>query len=199
MKKKVVKKTTLDDYSDLMVHEIKDLDYLNLNKIINSIWSAYIDGRRMYFAGNGGSASLASHMAADLGKNTTKDHKNGFENRLNTISLCDNVAWISAISNDMSYDDIFVEQLKSHATKPGDVLIIISGSGNSTNIIKAAVWAREHQLYLIGILGFDGGFVKNLLDLSLIVKSANYGIVESMHSFIHHYIVEYIKMRKREE
>jgi len=117
---------------------------------------------------------------------------------MKAVSLCDNMAWITAVSNDMSYDDIFVEQLKSFAT-PEDLLIIISGSGNSTNVIKAALWAKDHKIHSIGILGFDGGYVKDFLELVLIVRSPNYGIVESVHAYIHHYIIEVLKMRKKEE
>jgi D-sedoheptulose 7-phosphate isomerase len=192
------KKQQTNEYSDLMIKAIKNLDIKSLDKIVDFIWESYKNGRTMFFAGNGGSASTASHLAADLGKNTTRDHKDMQETRMRTISMCDNVAWITAVSNDMSYDDIFVEQLKSYA-KAGDVLFIISGSGNSMNVVKAAMWARDHKLHSIGILGFDGGIVKNFLELTVIVGSYDYGIVESMHSYIHHFLVEKLKKRKKDE
>jgi D-sedoheptulose 7-phosphate isomerase len=97
----------------------------------------------------------------------------------------------------MSYDEIFVEQLKSLG-KPEDLLIIFSGSGKSMNIIKAGLWAKENNLRSIGILGFDGGYVKDFLDLSITVDSTNYGIIESVQAYIHHFIVEVLKKMKSE-
>jgi D-sedoheptulose 7-phosphate isomerase len=137
-------------------------------------------------------------MAADLGKNTTRNHYDQLENRIKTMSLCDNVPWITAVSNDISYDEVFVEQLKSFATE-GDLVIVFSGSGNSTNIVKTVLWAKDHNIHSIGILGFDGGYAKDFLELSLIVKSSNYGVIESVHSCIHHYIVEVLKRKKKEQ
>lgn len=192
------KKQPVSEYSDLMIKAIKNLDTKSLDKIVDIIWKYYKNGKTIFFAGNGGSASTASHLAADLGKNTARDHKDMQENRMRAISMCDNVAWITAVSNDMSYDDIFVEQLKSYA-KAGDVLFIISGSGNSMNVIKAAMWAKAHKLHSIGILGFNGGFVKDFLEVTIVVKSHDYGIVESVHSYIHHFLVEKLKNRKRDE
>lgn len=185
----------LEEYSKLLIRAIHELDQPALNKTIDLIWSAYKSGKTIFFAGNGGSASTASHIACDLGKNTTGNHSDNRENRLKTISLCDNMAWITAVGNDISFDEIFVEQLKNQGSE-GDLLIIFTGSGKSLNVIKAALWAKENKLRTIGILGFDGGSIKDFLDLSLIVKSSDYGIVESMHSYIHHYIVEVIKQMK---
>jgi len=188
----------LDLFSGLMMDAIKNLDTKSLNRIIDAVWESYKNDNTIFFAGNGGSASTASHWAADLGKNTARDHKDGRENRMRTMSMCDNVAWITAVSNDMSYDDIFVEQLKSYA-KPNDMLFIISGSGNSMNVVKAAIWARDHRLHSIGILGFNGGIVKEFLEHSITVDSSNYGIVESVHGYIQHMMVELLKKRKKEE
>ena len=191
-------KYPIKGYSDLIVQAVNGINQQTIGKIVDLIWATYESGNTLFFAGNGGSASTASHMAADLGKNTINNHSDTREDRLKTISLCDNIAWISAVSNDISFDDVFVEQLKSLA-KPGDLLIIFSGSGKSMNIIKAVAWAKENNLRSVGILGFDGGYVKDFSDLSIIVESTNYGIVESTHSHISHFIVEVLKKMKSEK
>lgn len=200
MKKKTLepKGYRKDDFWSTLSRSIDEIDLPTLNKIIDLIWTTHLNSKTIFFAGNGGSASTASHFAADLGKNTTRNHFDQLENRMKTMSLCDNVAWITAVSNDMSYDDIFVEQLKSFAT-PGDLIVIISGSGNSTNLIKTALWVKDHGLHSIGILGFDGGYIKDFLELSIIVNNTNYGIIESVHGSIQHYIVEVLKKRKKLE
>lgn len=198
MKRKNKGKYLFKEYSQLMIQAVDNLDEQSLSQIIDLVWDTYTSGNTIFFAGNGGSASTASHIAADLGKNTTRNHYDRNETRMKTVSLCDNLAWITAVSNDISYDDIFLEQLKSLA-KPQDLLIIFSGSGKSMNIVKASLWAKENNLRSIGILGFDGGYVKDFLDLSIIVDSTNYGIIESVHAYIHHFIVEVLKKMKTEK
>jgi D-sedoheptulose 7-phosphate isomerase len=151
--------------------------------------------KTIFFIGNGGSAATSSHLAADLGKNTVENILNINEKRFRTISLSDNISWITAVANDLSYEDVFVEQLKNLAGE-GDVLFIVSGSGNSKNIVKAASWAKTNKLSVVGLLGFDGGEVKKYTGEGLVVESDNYGIIESVHSYIHHYIVEALKPMK---
>jgi D-sedoheptulose 7-phosphate isomerase len=105
------------------------------------------------------------------------------------------MAFITALGNDLSFDDIFSEQIKNFG-KRGDLLISISGSGNSKNIVRAVEVANIIGMYTVGLLGFNGGMLVDMVDLPLICKSDNYGIIESAHSFIHHYLVESLKIKK---
>lgn len=197
--KKRIKKTKeprfIDHYSALMIKTLKEFDKDSLETIVDIIIDTYKNNKNIFIAGNGGSASTASHLAADIGKNTIVDYKDPHSKRIKIMSLCDNLAWITALANDFSFDDVFVEQLKNLGNE-GDLFIVISGSGNSPNIIKAALFAKKIKIKTIGILGFDGGFANEILDHSFVVRSTDYGIVESMHSYIHHYIVESLKNKK---
>ena len=148
------------------------------------IWKAYKKKKMIFFAGNGGSASTATHLAADIGKNA------GI--KIKTLALTDNVAWMTALGNDLSYEDIFVEQLKNFATK-GDLLFVISGSGNSGNVVKAVAWAKRNGVKTAALLGFSGGKLLKMVDVPVVVPVDHYGYVEGIHSEIHHYLVEALK------
>lgn len=169
---------------------IDELDQNALQKMVNIIWKAYKNNQHIFFAGNGGSASTATHLAGDMGKNIGLPFK--------TIALTDNIAWITAIGNDLSYEDIFIEQLKNFA-KPKDVLVVISGSGNSANVVKAVKWANKAKLTTVGLLGFDGGKLLKLVDHPVLVPVKHYGYVEGIHSEIHHYLIESLKLLKANE
>ena len=142
----------------------------------------------IFFAGNGGSASTATHLAADIGKNA------GI--KIKTLALTDNVAWMTALGNDLSYEDIFVEQLKNFATK-GDLLFVISGSGNSGNVVKAVAWAKRNGVKTAALLGFSGGKLLKMVDVPVVVPVDHYGYVEGIHSEIHHYLVEALKRQAK--
>lgn len=174
-------------YFEELKFVLDKLDHRQLEKMVEVIWKAYQNKQQIFFAGNGGSASTASHLAADIGKNINLPFK--------TISLCDNVAWITALGNDLSYEDIFVEQLKNFA-HPKDVLVVISGSGNSANVVKAVKWANKNKLITIGLLGFDGGKLLKLVKHPVLVPIKHYGYVEGIHSEIHHFLVEALKLKK---
>lgn len=175
------------------------LEGLNLGEVdgfVKILWEAGEKGRNIFFIGNGGSASTASHMAADIGKNTVlPKSKNKW--RFKTWALTDNVAWMTALGNDLSYDDIFVEQMKNLA-KRGDVLVAISGSGNSLNVVKALIWAKKEGLKTVGMLGFKGGRAKGLVDLAVMVGVDHYGYVEGVHSEIQHCVIEALKVKVKE-
>lgn len=168
---------------------LSTIPYEDVEKMVKVIMSAGENGNTIFFCGNGGSASLASHLAADIGKNTVNDKKFRFK----TMSLTDNISWLTALGNDLSYEDVFVEQLKNFAQN-GDVLFVVSASGNSQNILKAIRWANANGLKTVGLLGFQGGEAKNLLDLNVLVPINHYGYVEGVHSEIHHCIVEALKL-----
>lgn len=155
---------------------------------------AYEDGAQVLVAGNGGSASTASHLACDLGKTVLGAEPTSRTSRFRVVSLADNVALLTAWANDVSYDAVFAEQVKSLG-RPGDVLVVITASGNSANVIKAVEVARERQIATIGLLGFDGGAVREMLDEHIVVTSREYGHVESAHVVLCHLLTEWFKQR----
>jgi phosphoheptose isomerase len=146
--------------------------------------SAYHSGATVFIAGNGGSAATASHMMADFQK-TTLGKEIGITKRIRAIALSDNGPVITAWGNDFGYDLIFAEQLRTLA-KPGDLMIVISASGNSPNIVAALEVAKQVGVETIGFLGFQGGKSKAMCDVPVVVESTNYGIIEDAHSVFMH-------------
>lgn len=180
------------DYLTRVCREIERLDLSQVEELSELIESAYHDGRFVFICGNGGSGANASHLCEDLAKCTLRDFEN--QKRLKVLSLTDNTAGIMAWANDEGYDRIFVEQLKNLAS-PGDLLLAISGSGNSPNILKAVEWAKKHGLTTVGITGFGGGKLKGLADHNLHVGIDDMGIVESLHQVVFHWIIDDIYRR----
>ncbi|TMM27841.1 MAG: SIS domain-containing protein [Actinobacteria bacterium] len=158
------------------------------------LFRAYRNEKQVFTVGNGGSASTASHMAADLGKNTIGPNMRRFR----ILSLNDNAAIVTALANDIGYEHIFSEQLVN-LIQPGDLLVAISGSGNSPNVVRAMTYAREQCAEVVAVLGFDGGLAAGLADLAVIVPIDHYGIVEDVHLIINHILVDYFKARLAEE
>jgi D-sedoheptulose 7-phosphate isomerase len=158
------------------------------------LFRAYRNEKQVFTVGNGGSASTASHMAADLGKNTIGPNMRRFR----ILSLNDNAAIVTALANDIGYEHIFSEQLVN-LIQPGDLLVAISGSGNSPNVVRAMTYAREQCAEVVAVLGFDGGRAAALADLAVIVPSDHYGIVEDVHLIINHILVDYFKVRLADE
>jgi D-sedoheptulose 7-phosphate isomerase len=144
--------------------------------------------------GNGGSASTASHMAADLAKNTIGANMRRFR----VLSLNDNMAILTALANDLGYEKVFSEQLKN-LIRAGDLLIVVSASGNSPNVVNAIRYAQERSAEVAGIFGFDGGTGATLADFSIVIPSNHYGVVEDVHLVINHILVDYFKARLAEE
>lgn len=140
--------------------------------------------RSVYVCGNGGSAATASHLAVDLGKNTP----NGPGPRMRILSLTDNVPWLTALANDRGYEDCFSEQLRNYL-RPDDVVIGISASGNSDNVVRAFELARANNAHRLALVGFDGGHLDRLATHRIWVDSWDYGIVESMHLIVVHMLV----------
>src|SRR5258708_8091125 len=154
-----------------------DLPHDSINQIAAELLRANESGRMVYLFGNGGSASLASHFACDLGKGTA--YCNGGK-RFRVLALTDNIPTMTAWANDCSYEDIFAEQLRNFV-QPHDVAFAISGSGNSKNVLNALRVAREAGATTVGISGFQGGEMKYLCDLCVIVPSNNMQIIENLH------------------
>src|SRR5215207_8522054 len=141
---------------------------------------------QVFVVGNGGSAATASHFAVDLGKGASLDA----ERRFRVLSLTDNVPWITALGNDLSYEDVFVEQLKNFA-RPGDLLLAISGSGNSENVLRAVRYANSIGCRTIGLAGFAGGKLREQAQECLVVNSDHMGRIEDGHFIVQHLIVYY--------
>ncbi|OGX23497.1 MAG: hypothetical protein A2Y03_04955 [Omnitrophica WOR_2 bacterium GWF2_38_59] len=183
---------------DFIKNYLKDLknklDELPIDKIEELaaiLENARKKGKKIFISGNGGSASTASHFACDLGKGTVKDHHDIKETRFQVISLLDNMATYTAYSNDFGHDHVFSQQL-CNLVQPGDIVIVITGSGNSKNIIKAVETAIERKAITIGFVGFDGGILKPMLDHYIHVYSDHYGIVEDVHLILAHMISYYL-------
>ena len=154
---------------------------------IEAIAQRLIMADQVFLMGNGGSASTASHIANDL-------HAAG----INATSLCDNIALLTAIANDKEYPQIFIDQL-AVKMRPGDVVIAISGSGNSENVIRAVNFANGRDVFTIGLLGFGGGKLREMVKLGIILESHNYGLVESVHLLIGHLITDEVRNPKESQ
>lgn len=181
-------KKYIEELSDI----INKIDQEKINSLANKIIEVRDNNKTVYIIGNGGSAANASHWACDLNKGTLERHFDQHQKRIKVSSLTDNITLMTAISNDLGYDEIFSQQLRNCIMK-GDLLITITGSGKSKNIINAINVAKMSQAYVISLLGFDGGEVAHISDDSLIVPSNNYGIIEDAHSIVGHIITEKIK------
>ena len=175
------------EYLERVCTEIRRLDPTQLETLSALIEDAYHAGRFVFICGNGGSGANASHLCEDLAKCTLRDFEN--QKRLKVLSLTDNTPAILAWGNDEGYDRIFVEQLKNLAS-PGDVLLAISGSGNSPNILKAVEWANRQGLITVGITGFGGGRLRTMAQYGLHAAVDDMGIAESLHQVVFHWIID---------
>jgi D-sedoheptulose 7-phosphate isomerase len=162
-----------------------------IDQIAETLVKAYDAGRTVYLFGNGGSASLASHLACDLGKGTA--YCNGGK-RFRALALTDNLPTLTAWANDSGYEDVFSEQLRNFV-QAGDVALAISGSGNSKNVLNALQVAQEARATTVGISGFQGGEMKSLCDICVIVPSNNMQIIEDLHVAMAHSIFRIVYSR----
>lgn len=172
--------------------QINKISWKEIARAIKILHSTYEDDGRVYLIGNGGSAAIASHFANDLNKTILGKKGDKKTKRFQAQSLSDNVPILTAWANDVGFEAIFSEQLKNFA-KDKDVLIAISSSGNSQNIIKAVKTAKKLHLPVIGLVGFDGGKLLPLSDAKIHVPSFKYSIVESAHDAICHLITTYFE------
>lgn len=152
---------------------------------------AYTRGATVFSCGNGGSAAIANHLQCDhvKGVRTATD----LSPRVTSLSV--NIELLTAIANDLTYADVFAYQLQSQS-RPGDVLIAISSSGRSANIVRALEWARGHGLRTIALTGFDGGEARMVAEVTIHVRGANYGVVEDLHQAIMHALAQYIRQSR---
>jgi D-sedoheptulose 7-phosphate isomerase len=157
-----------------------------------TIERAYRDDRQVFVIGNGGSASTASHMACDLAKNIYPADGAPRIRRFRVLSLTDNVALITALANDNGYDRVFADQL-SYYVRPGDLVIAISASGNSPNVLEGLAAARTAGARTAALLGFGGGRARELADVSVLVDSRDYGHVEDAHLVVNHLVTAWMR------
>jgi D-sedoheptulose 7-phosphate isomerase len=184
----------VDKYLTSLHCAVEALPRDRLMELGDILYRTYRNGQQVFILGNGGSASTASHMAADLSKNTIGANMRRFR----VLSLNDNQALLTALANDLGYHNVFSEQLKN-LIRAGDLLIVLSGSGNSPNVINAIRYAQGQCAEVVGILGFQGGEAARLADLSIIVPSDHYGIIEDVHLIINHILVDHFRHRLAEE
>ncbi len=187
-------------YIDRFKAELDKLDQAQVKKWADLIYDAYESGNFVYIIGNGGSGCNASHMAEDLGKSSLREKDLGDESlrRLKVLSLTDNVGWIMAVGNDVGYDQIFLQQLMNYGQE-GDVVLAISGSGNSENILKAVDWSNRHGLKTLGLTGYGGGKLRDMAQHSFHVPLDDMGMVESIHLAIFHWVLNDVFARINNE
>ena len=176
----IASKKFSDDYLNYISDLIYQLDRNHISEFVDHVLGVRDNKQTIFFLGNGGSASTASHFVNDISLGSRQ-----FENPFRAVSLCDNQAVITAIANDDGYENIFLQQLQTQA-KPGDSMVCISASGNSQNLIKAVEWSKVHGIHTISLTAFDGGYLKQHTDLNIHVptKIGEYGPAEDLHMVI---------------
>jgi D-sedoheptulose 7-phosphate isomerase len=167
---------------------LRAISLAHLEKVLRLLEEAYLNGRRIFIMGNGGSAATASHFALDLAKNTIVPGAP----RLKAISLTDHVPLITAWSNDTAYEHIFAEQLEN-LVEPGDVVIAISASGNSLNLINALRLAERSRAFTIGLLGAKGGKIKDMVNAYILAPGQNIEQEEDAHMIVAHVITRHMR------
>lgn len=176
--------STFDQYINRINLALAEMSQTSVDEALGLLSKTFESNNRIWIAGNGGSAATASHFATDLSR-----CNNSSGQPVNGISLCDNSGLITAISNDFGFDLVFSCQLSNAAVK-GDLLIVISASGNSKNLLLAIEWAKDNGVKTLALTGFDGGKAKVLADTSLHVPTSNgdYGVAEDAHSILCHFL-----------
>jgi D-sedoheptulose 7-phosphate isomerase len=187
-------------YVSRLQEELARISLQELEGWADLIYRAWENDRWVFILGNGGSGTTASHMSEDLGKSTLRpeDLKDESKKRLKVLSLTDNAGWIMAVGNDVAYDQIFVQQLMNYGGK-GDLVIAISGSGNSPNVLNAVDWANRHGLTTFGLTGYSGGKLKHMAQHGLHVPLDDMGMVESIHLCLFHWALNDVYARINRE
>ena len=185
-------------YADAYFAEVgkaqASVDRKKLTQALKLLDAAYERGATLYVCGNGGSASISNHLVCDHSKGGQTDT----DLRPKVVSLATNIEMITAIANDIDFDDVFVYQLRTLAEK-GDVLLTISASGDSENVVRAAEWANKNGVEVIAFTGFKGGRTAKLANVNLHVKGDNYGVVEDAHQSLMHILAQYVRLSRMKE
>ena len=174
-------KSNIINYINTLTDSLNSISITEIEKVAKVLLDGFKNEKRIFICGNGGSASTASHFACDLNKGVRYNQNKRFK----IISLCDNIPTITAYSNDLSYDNIFLEQLKNFYQK-GDIIIGISGSGNSKNVLKALEFVNSNKGISIGFTGFNGGILKKIAHYSINSKTNDMQISEDIHLVLTH-------------
>jgi len=178
-------------YTSQYSRAAQSVDRAELQKAADILRDCYQNSGTAFSCGNGGSAAIANHLVCD--------HLKGCRTDTDIVprvqSLSSNIETITAVANDIGYEDVFRYQLSSLA-RPGDVLITISSSGDSENVVKAVDWARDNSVKTIAMTGFDGGRTAEKADVNLHVTADNYGVIEDLHQSLMHVLAQYIRMQK---
>ncbi|MFZ5783521.1 MAG: D-sedoheptulose-7-phosphate isomerase [Pseudomonadota bacterium] len=179
----------LADYAAAVAAALGSVRGSEIDRAVTAIKRAMLGDKLIYSCGNGGSAAIANHLTCDCSKgiatNTTL--------RPRVVSLSATVELLTAIANDVAYSEVFVNQLKNIA-RPGDVLITISSSGDSENVVRAIAWAADNGMTTIALSGFSGGRSAAMADINLHVTAENYGVVEDVHQSLMHLLAQYVRM-----
>lgn len=171
----------ISEYFERLKNTLDKINKENLNTVMNELVKAKDEGRQVFIMGNGGSAATASHYVCDFNKGISL----GKDKKFKFICLNDNIPTMMAIANDLSYDDIFIYPLQTYYNK-GDVVIGISGSGNSEDVVRALKWAKENGATTIGLTGYSGGKVKQLCKYNVHVPIDDMQITEDLHMVLDH-------------
>ena len=184
----------LDDYFGQITEAHRSVDHDAVMSACAIIEKGFRDGVMLFTGGNGGSAAIANHLLCDYVKGIQTDTT--FRPRV--ISMSANLELMLAIGNDIGFEDIFLYQVRTMG-RAGDILMTISSSGNSENIVRAVSWAKDNGLRTIALTGFSGGRSADLADINIHVEAANYGIVEDVHQSIMHIIAQYLRQSEMAE
>ena len=176
-------KDFLKDYISQQKNTLDTIPLEKVSEIVSIFREALRKDQQIFVFGNGGSAANASHFVIDLGKGSSDKTSRRFR----CMSINDNTAWITALGNDYSYDEIFTRQLMNFAKK-GDIVFVMSVSGNSPNLVKAVSWSKENGVLVIALVGGKKGKLAELADLTLVVNDTHYGRVEDAHMGVCHMI-----------
>jgi D-sedoheptulose 7-phosphate isomerase len=176
-------KQWIQDYKQAQKAAIDSIPDESVSNLIELLHKACQEDRQVFVFANGGSAANATHFATDLGKGASDK----LPKRFRVMSLNDNTSWMTAIGNDYSYEDLFVRQLMNFA-RPGDIVLTMSVSGNSPNLVKAFQWAKEKGLVTVAFLSERRGKLADIADHSIIIKDSHYGRAEDAHMMINHMI-----------
>jgi D-sedoheptulose 7-phosphate isomerase len=177
-------------YIERLQNELENIDESCMERLGQALFRSWESGRQVFIFGNGGSGTTASHFAEDLGKGLLDENelRSGSSKRLRVMSLTDNIGWLLAVGNDMGFDQVFVQQLMNYAN-PGDMVIAISGSGNSPNVINAVEWANANNVETFGFTGYDGGKLKRIQLDGIHAELNDMGMVESIHLCVFHWVL----------
>lgn len=181
-----------DEYKKKIIDGVNSL-YFD-KKIPQIIKDSIKNKQKIFIAGNGGSSAIANHYSCDLSKGAVKNWKEN-KNRFKVISLSNNLSYLTAIANDESYKNIFKEQL-INLSEPNDILILISSSGNSPNVIRAAEYGNNNDIITIGVTGFSGGKLMKTCKFNVHVDTEMYETAEDIHSVFGHFLAVWLRESK---